>query len=62
MKRPETEAERIERLDREAIRTYRARRYSGGEASRRYRLDMDEASRPTTAPHEQKPKTDEPTA
>jgi hypothetical protein len=45
----ETEAERLERLDREASRVYRAQRFSGGKTSKRYRLDMEEVSRPTAA-------------
>jgi hypothetical protein len=48
--RQETEAERLERLDREACRAYRVQRYSGGKLSKRYRLDMEEAARPATSP------------
>lgn len=32
----ETEAQRLERLDREAIQTYRDKRFAGGNISKRY--------------------------
>jgi hypothetical protein len=51
----ETEAQRLARLDREAMQTYSARRFGGGTMSRRYHLHRnDEPDPPTAKPNKKR--------